>query len=83
MLYTYQTCGKEIIKETKFQERLAILQSDEDQTEAQRNDKYIKTLAEYKTLSNTIAQDVREIIFDYFNIIYKEYEVSYEKHKSD
>ena len=52
-------------------------------TEAKRNEKYVKTLADFKTQQTGISLDVREIIFDYFNIIYKEYEISYEKHKKD
>lgn len=43
----------------------------------------MQTIEERSRLMDKINIEVKDIIFDYFNIITKEYEMSYEKWRAD
>jgi len=45
--------------------------------------KFVKMLTEKTQKEEKVSVEIREIVFDYFNIITKEYEISYEKWKDD
>lgn len=44
---------------------------------------YAETLDSRPKGFQTVQSDIKELVFDYFNIIPKEYEMAYEKHRSD
>jgi len=44
---------------------------------------YLQTIDDRMTEIDKINIEVKDIIFDYFNIISKQYEMSYEKWKDD
>lgn len=76
LLYTYQTIGKEVVKEQHLERRIQCLKE--------------KDMAGYQAALEartkdfqSVQMDMKDIVFDYFNIITKEYEIAYEKWKSD
>lgn len=75
-LYTYQTIGKEVLKEQIFEKRIALLKANEIPAYQEVLDNRQKGFAE-------IQMEIKDIVFDYFNLITKEYEMSYEKCRSD
>lgn len=76
LLYTYQTIGKEIIKEKYFQKRIEILRLG-------KTTDWKDSITERDAALIEISSEIKDIVFDYFNIITKEYELSYEKWKND
>lgn len=76
MLYTYQTIAREVLKEQLFERRIALLRANDHA--------HYKELLENRQAEFTKVQaEIKEIVFDYFNIINKEYEISYEKCRSE
>jgi len=76
VLYTYQTIGKEVVKEQHLEKRISHLRAND--------------LAAYQAALDTrprefqqVQADMRDIVFDYFNIITKEYEIANEKYRTD
>lgn len=76
LLYTYQTLAREIVKEQYFQMRLEHFKSKDVQAYKQSVEKRNAALAQAQT-------DIKDIVFDYFNIISKEYELAIDKYKND
>ena len=75
-LYTYQTIAREVLKENIFTRRIVFLKEE-------KIEEY-KGLLEGRQIEFTkIQQEIKDIVFDYFNIITKEYELSYEKWRND
>lgn len=76
LLYTYQTIGREAMKEEILEKRIKYIKEGEI-------DKY-KALLDNRTKEfSGIQMEMKDIVFDYFNIITKEYELAYEKWKED
>ena len=76
LLYTYQTIGREIVKEEILEKRVEHLKNKE-------MDKYEALLDSRASQFQNIQLEMKEVVFDYFNIIAKEYELAYEKWKED
>ena len=75
-MYTYQTIAKEIKKEQSFHKRIDCLKKKD-------NVGYFSAMDEKQRLMDTVQVEVKEMVFDYFNIITKEYEISYERWRKD
>lgn len=75
-LYTYQTIAREVLKEQIFERRVTLLKEG-------KLEEYKETLESRQTDFTKIQSEIKEIVFDYFNIITKEYELSYEKWRAD
>lgn len=74
LLYTYQTIGREIVKEEILDRRISHLRAgDSDRWEAS-----VDSRPKEFQIVNT---EIKDIVFDYFNIITKEYELAFEKWK--
>ena len=76
LLYTYQTIGREIVKEEILEKRVNHLRNKE-------MDKYDAIMDSRAKEFQNIQIEMKEVVFDYFNIITKEYELAYEKWKED
>lgn len=76
ILYTYQTIGKEIIKEEEFFKRIQFLKLNKEK-------EYQQCIRNQTIKQARITNQIKDIVFDYFNLISKEYEVTYEKWKND
>ena len=65
-----------MVKEANFSKRLEVLKGNEqgnyEQLIEQRNEQMVAVNAE-----------IKDIVFDYYNIITKEYEIAFEKYKAD
>jgi hypothetical protein len=73
LMYTYQTIGAEVVKESCFSQRVEYLREGD-------RDNYQQSILKNQKSGNEIKVEVRNIIFDYFNIIVKEYEFSYQRY---
>jgi hypothetical protein len=79
LMYTYQTFGKHIVKEQSFENRVSCLKQTPPDEAGYRDELNSKIKKQ-----ETLQIEIKDIVFDYFNIITKEYEMSYEKwRKSD
>ena len=76
ILYTYQVIGKEIIKEEHFNRRLQYLQEGDSRM-------YEDSIEGATPALQSVQVEIKDIVFDYFNIITKEYEMAYEKWRED
>lgn len=76
ILYTYQTIAREVQKEEIFEQRIQLLQQ-------KKYGEYQDLLANRTVAFQDIQSEIKEFVFDYFNIITKEYELSYERWKKD
>lgn len=76
MLYTYQTIAREILKEQIFEKRVHFLKLG-DMTG------YQEVLDARNKEFQGVQVEIKELIFDYFNLITKEYEMGFEKWKAD
>jgi hypothetical protein len=76
ILITYQTIGKEVVKDEYFSKRIEAFKSN-DVTQ------YERLVEERNKIILNINSEIKDIVFDYFNIIIKEYEMSYERVKND
>lgn len=76
LMYTYQVIAKEIVKESGLWQRLEYLRDNNDV-------KYQESIESRTEGLQAVSLEIKEIVFDYFNIISKEYEMSYEKYKQD
>jgi hypothetical protein len=76
LLFTYQTIGREVLKEQIFEQRINLLKANE-------LTQYKEVLEKRQEDFTKIQSEIKEIVFDYFNIITKEYELSYDKCRND
>jgi len=76
LLYTYEQIAKQLAQEEHFEKRVRLLQEGKGQ-------EYRAMLETKNDVEMMAVREVKEMIFDYFNIIQKEFELSYEKYKED
>eukprot|EP00347_Sterkiella_histriomuscorum_P018892 403343773 len=76
LMATYQTIAKEIAKENSFQQRIELLKAGDKKA-------YQDCILKRSELMTMLSVEIKDIVFDYFNIITKEYEMAYEKYKMD
>lgn len=74
LLYTYQTIGREIVKEEILDRRIAHLRAGD-------GDRWEAVMDSRPKEFQTVQMEMKDIVFDYFNIITKEYELAFEKWK--
>jgi hypothetical protein len=74
LLYTYQTIGREIVKEEILERRISHLR-------AGNSDRWEAEMDSRPKEFQTVQMEMKDIVFDYFNIITKEYELAFEKWK--
>lgn len=76
IMYTYQTIGAEVVKEDLFERRIEALRTQDQKA-------YTKLVLDSQTEQTEIKIEVKNIVFDYFNIIVKEYEIAYTRYNKD
>ena len=74
--YRYQVIAKEILREELFARRIDCIHKKDDRG-------YVLALNAMEKETTKINAVIRDIAFDYFNIIPKEYEVNFDKWKND
>ncbi len=76
ILFTYQTIGREVVKEEILDRRIQHLRAGE-------SDKWEAIIDSRAKEFQKVQMEMKDIVFDYFNIITKEYELAFEKWKDD
>mmetsp|Transcript_27961 Transcript_27961/g.20943 ORF Transcript_27961/g.20943 Transcript_27961/m.20943 type:complete len:121 (+) Transcript_27961:207-569(+) len=76
LIYKYQVIAKEIVKEDCFIERLNALREKDDVT-------YSQIIAEEEKKATEASLAIKDIVFDYFNIINKQFEITTEFYRKE
>ena len=79
VIFKFKTFGKDMIAEANWRKRVGIMQQAEEIK--QENEKeYTRLMSEYQELlkgeekdNNEFTLEIQECVFDYFNLIVKEY----------
>lgn len=96
LLYKYRKYGRDIMSENNFNWRIKLLQEAEEMMKNnQTNDpeikeqegdvrkKYMAYIKEENIDADAYTQKLQELIFDYFNMIKKEYYMALDKYATD
>jgi len=76
LMFTYQTYAAEVTREAIFFKRIECLKTEDQQ-------QYVKLVVDSGKQTTEAKIEVKNMIFDYFNIISKEYELAYTKYSKD
>ena len=96
IIYKYKKYGQELMSNANFRERIAFLEQKEEMKEnqedltdegkklsAELNEKYSKLVQQENGELDQFTLKLQEFVFDYFNLINKDYHISLEQWNSD